>query len=289
MSGLPRGSTSRGTGPRITRRRRRERPSEMDRARFAACFGDVFEHSPWIAERAFDLELGPAHDAPPGCTTRWRACSARLARRAPRCADRPPGPRGQAGRRPPADRGVDRRAGERGAGRADRRRARPVHDPQQGLCRKARLSLHHRRARPRQGRHPRRLQRRAGQATPRPNSPRHAGRWNGSRGSDWRRCFDRQRPAHRRALCLSARRPAGTGRRPRRQGRLHRGLRGAARRHDARHRGILPAGWTDTAPGSSPGRSAALRRPSRNTRSRSAPAADPTRRSRTARRRRSCS
>ena len=37
-------------------------PSQMDRAAFVDAFGGVFEHSPWIAERAFDLELGPAHD-----------------------------------------------------------------------------------------------------------------------------------------------------------------------------------------------------------------------------------
>ncbi|NNE50797.1 MAG: allantoinase PuuE [Sulfitobacter sp.] len=42
------------------------RPSHMGRAEFVARFGGIFEHSPWIAERAFDLELGPAHDAAPG-------------------------------------------------------------------------------------------------------------------------------------------------------------------------------------------------------------------------------
>ncbi len=41
---------------------RRERPSQMDRETFVARFGGIFEHSPWIAERAWDLELGPAHD-----------------------------------------------------------------------------------------------------------------------------------------------------------------------------------------------------------------------------------
>ena len=38
------------------------RPSEMDRDDFVAAFGGIFEHSPWIAERAHELELGPAHD-----------------------------------------------------------------------------------------------------------------------------------------------------------------------------------------------------------------------------------
>ena len=45
---------------------RRERPSQMTRARFVERFGSIFEHSPWIAERAFDLELGPAHDSAVG-------------------------------------------------------------------------------------------------------------------------------------------------------------------------------------------------------------------------------
>ncbi|GAA3862633.1 allantoinase PuuE [Celeribacter arenosi] len=41
---------------------RRERASQMDRARFVDRFGGIFEHSPWVADRAYDLELGPAHD-----------------------------------------------------------------------------------------------------------------------------------------------------------------------------------------------------------------------------------
>ena len=46
------------THPPVTQ----ERPSEMGRDAFVERFGGVFEHSPWIAEGAFDLELGPAHD-----------------------------------------------------------------------------------------------------------------------------------------------------------------------------------------------------------------------------------
>ncbi|SFL18655.1 allantoinase PuuE [Shimia haliotis] len=38
------------------------RPSEMDKQTFVSEFGGIFEHSPWIAEGAFDLELGPTHD-----------------------------------------------------------------------------------------------------------------------------------------------------------------------------------------------------------------------------------
>lgn len=39
-----------------------ERPSQMTKDRFVEKFGSVYEHSPWIAERAWELELGPAHD-----------------------------------------------------------------------------------------------------------------------------------------------------------------------------------------------------------------------------------
>ncbi len=45
---------------------RRERPSAMDKARFVEAFGGIYEHSPWIAERAHGLELGPAHDSAVG-------------------------------------------------------------------------------------------------------------------------------------------------------------------------------------------------------------------------------
>lgn len=37
--------------------------SEMDRDTFVAEFGGIFEHSPWIAEGAHALELGPTHDS----------------------------------------------------------------------------------------------------------------------------------------------------------------------------------------------------------------------------------
>lgn len=43
-----------------------DRPSQMDRVAFVAAYGGIFEHSPWIAERAFELELGPAHDSAVG-------------------------------------------------------------------------------------------------------------------------------------------------------------------------------------------------------------------------------
>lgn len=43
-----------------------QRPSRMTHDAFVSAFGGVFEHSPWVAERAFALELGPAHDTAAG-------------------------------------------------------------------------------------------------------------------------------------------------------------------------------------------------------------------------------
>ncbi|WBU56676.1 allantoinase PuuE [Paracoccus sediminicola] len=43
-----------------------DRPSEMDRESFVSRYGGIYEHSPWIAERAYGLELGPAHDSAAG-------------------------------------------------------------------------------------------------------------------------------------------------------------------------------------------------------------------------------
>ena len=44
----------------------RARPSQMTRDDFVAAYGGIFEHSAWIAEGAYDLELGPAHDSAGG-------------------------------------------------------------------------------------------------------------------------------------------------------------------------------------------------------------------------------
>lgn len=41
-------------------------PSEMPRDQFISEFGGIFEHSPWVAEAAYDLELGPTHDSAQG-------------------------------------------------------------------------------------------------------------------------------------------------------------------------------------------------------------------------------
>lgn len=41
-------------------------PSKLDRETFVNRFGSIFEHSAWIAERAFDGELAPANDTATG-------------------------------------------------------------------------------------------------------------------------------------------------------------------------------------------------------------------------------
>ncbi|CAF3345364.1 unnamed protein product [Rotaria socialis] len=54
-------------------------PSKLNRETFIHRFGSIFEHSPWIAERAFDGELGPANDNATGLhfalRTQFRAAS----------------------------------------------------------------------------------------------------------------------------------------------------------------------------------------------------------------------
>ncbi len=42
------------------------RPTRMKQQAFIDAFGGIFEHSPWVAERAHALELGPAHDTAVG-------------------------------------------------------------------------------------------------------------------------------------------------------------------------------------------------------------------------------
>lgn len=44
----------------------RNRPSELPLDDFTALFGNIFEHSEWVAERAFHRELGPVHDSATG-------------------------------------------------------------------------------------------------------------------------------------------------------------------------------------------------------------------------------
>jgi OHCU decarboxylase len=61
-AGAPSGGSSVGGGGAGAE----ARPSRMGRAAFVAAFGDVYEGSPWVAERAHGLELGPAHDSAAG-------------------------------------------------------------------------------------------------------------------------------------------------------------------------------------------------------------------------------
>ena len=37
-------------------------PSRMNKQDFVACFGSIYEHSPWIAEKVWDRSLDPAMD-----------------------------------------------------------------------------------------------------------------------------------------------------------------------------------------------------------------------------------
>ncbi|MFD1882586.1 allantoinase PuuE [Paracoccus pacificus] len=48
----------------------RLRPSDMDRDAFLAKFGGIYEHSPFIAERVWEAEMGPVHDSAAGLAAR---------------------------------------------------------------------------------------------------------------------------------------------------------------------------------------------------------------------------
>ncbi|MDS9467902.1 allantoinase PuuE [Paracoccus sp. MBLB3053] len=48
----------------------RLRPSEMERDVFVSTFGGIYEHSPFIAERVWDGEMGRVHDTPGGLSAR---------------------------------------------------------------------------------------------------------------------------------------------------------------------------------------------------------------------------
>ena len=61
--------------------RRRSGRRAWTRDEFVEKFGGIFEHSPWIAERAYRARARPrARQRPAACTTRSAACSARPAR-----------------------------------------------------------------------------------------------------------------------------------------------------------------------------------------------------------------
>jgi len=48
----------------------RLRPSQMERDAFVQKFGGIYEHSPFIAERVWDAEMGAIHDTPAGLAAR---------------------------------------------------------------------------------------------------------------------------------------------------------------------------------------------------------------------------
>ncbi|MFC2990537.1 2-oxo-4-hydroxy-4-carboxy-5-ureidoimidazoline decarboxylase [Halomonas tibetensis] len=48
----------------MTHRTLTPRPSRLDKASFIAGFGDIYEHSPWVAERAWESRLDERHDTP---------------------------------------------------------------------------------------------------------------------------------------------------------------------------------------------------------------------------------
>lgn len=47
-------------------------PSQLDRETFIAIYGDVYEHSPWVAAQSWDRGLDAEHDTPVGLAARMR-------------------------------------------------------------------------------------------------------------------------------------------------------------------------------------------------------------------------
>ena len=134
------------------------RPSRMTHEEFVARFGGIFEHSAWIAERAYELELGPAHDSAGGLHN--ALCRIfRGASETERLGVLNAHP-DLAGRLAAAKRltpGIGKRAGIGRARRADRQGARAVLQAQRRLCHHLRLPLHHRREGQDQGGNPGRI------------------------------------------------------------------------------------------------------------------------------------
>ena len=98
----------------------RARASQLSLNGFVGRFGGVFEHSPWVAERAHGLELGPAHDTAIGVHSALaRRVSCGDGRGAAGGAEGPPRSCRKARGGQEADSGVDGRAGGRTARRAD--------------------------------------------------------------------------------------------------------------------------------------------------------------------------
>ena len=50
------------------------RPSMLDRDAFVAHFGDIYEHSPWVAELTWDAGLSAAQDTPDGLADAMSRC-----------------------------------------------------------------------------------------------------------------------------------------------------------------------------------------------------------------------
>lgn len=48
------------------------RPSQLDRKAFATAYGEIYEHSAWVAEQCWDRGLDAAHDTPAGLAAAMR-------------------------------------------------------------------------------------------------------------------------------------------------------------------------------------------------------------------------
>ena len=162
--------------------RRRCAPRAWSETEFVERFGGIFEHSPWIAERAFELELGPAHDSAGGLHN--ALCRVfRAASEAERLGvlNAHPDLAGKLAAAKRLTRGIGKRTGLRRARCADRRGARALLRAQRRLCRDASAFPSSSRSRARPRTRSWRPSKPASATTARPNSTPPAGRWSASR------------------------------------------------------------------------------------------------------------
>ena len=174
---------------RIPIRRRRCARRRMDRDAFVAQLRRHLRAFALDRRARLELELGPAHDTAGGlhnALCRVFRSASETERLGVLNAHPDLAGKLAAGQAP--DRGIDQRTGLRRPRRADRRRARALHQAQRRLCHELRLPLHHRGQGQDQGRDPRRLRDAASATTAPPNSPPPAGRSSASRCSGCRTC-----------------------------------------------------------------------------------------------------
>ena len=134
------------------------KPSRLTRTLFVERFGGVYEHSPWIAEGAYDAGLRRrAQTRPRVSPRRWRARRRPESRRKEALIDAHPDLAGKLALAKGLTANSTREQQGAGLDRLTPDELAALHRAQRRLSRPLRLPLHHRGQGQEQGRHPRRL------------------------------------------------------------------------------------------------------------------------------------